>query len=479
MKNKLLVIFLIAFLLRLINLDQSLWLDEAVVAKVARTIPLLQISYRFSPGDFHPPFYYLFMSIWAHIFGYSEIALRMPSVIFSLLTGFMVYKIGLLIFERKTAMWATVFFLFNPLIIYYSQEARMYMAATFFLSSTLYFFIKMVKYKHISFIYLSLFTLLSVLTFYGSIFFIGALLLYVIIKKQQKIVFALLIPLLFSLLLLSPLLYYQLQTAKNGLIEVKNWSLVLGKANIKNMLLILIKFTSGRLSWSPKLIYYVVTGFWLLVVGLFVFLGMKKEKLLSYLFILPLLFACIISFFIPMLQYFRFLFLIPVMSLLLANGIFYLNSSVMLNLFQHLFRSRNTWNLSSSVNKFGMTHLPCIVLLIFIIFSFVYLLNPSFHREDWKSLSRSLDSHIPVYMILPSSDPLIYYRKDVVLKEIRMVSQMKQIEKSIYVIPYVTEIYGYRYKSELEKKGCFEKKTTSFRELFLEEWSCGYVAMIK
>jgi len=126
-----------------------------------------------------------------------------------------------------------------------------------------------------------------------------------------------------------------------------------------------------------------------------------------------------------------------------------------------------------------MTQMGFFILFFYFVFSFIYLLNPSFHREDWKSLSRSLDSHIPVYMILPSSDPLIYYRKDVILKEIRMISQMKQIEKSIYVIPYVTEIYGYRYKSELEKKGCFEKKTTSFRGLSLEEWSCGYVAMIK
>ena len=68
------------------------------------------------------------------MFGYSEIALRMPSILFSLLTGYVVYLIG--------GIWSAAFFLFNPLIVYYSQEARMYMMVTFFLTASLYYFLK-------------------------------------------------------------------------------------------------------------------------------------------------------------------------------------------------------------------------------------------------------------------------------------------------------------------------------------------------
>ena len=39
------------------------------------------------------PLYYLFIN-YGQIFGYSEIALRMPSVLFSLMTGYVVYLIG-------------------------------------------------------------------------------------------------------------------------------------------------------------------------------------------------------------------------------------------------------------------------------------------------------------------------------------------------------------------------------------------------
>jgi len=503
MKKKILIIFGLAFLIRLINLNQSFWLDEAIVAKVVRTIPFHLIPVKFSPGDFHPPFYYMFMSIWGNIFGYSEIALRMPSIIMSLITGWMVYKIGLLITDKKIAFWAMLFFLFNPLIIYYSQEARMYMMSTFFLTTTLFYFIDLIQNKDgkqvlkiksqksnvksksqkLKVYLFILFIGLSITTFYGSIFFIVALTACALIRGKVKIALLIIVTVILSVLLLSPLLLQQLQTAKFGLIEVKNWSLVLGKANIKNFLLIFIKFTSGRLSWSPKWIYYLVIGCWLLVVGFFVILGMRKNKLLSTLFALPLLFVFIVSFFLPMLQYFRYLYLIPVMSLLLAKGVEIFGNNIDLDSLHGEQVQGKPGLRGNDILKFILSILKSnftsIILFFYIIFSFVYLFNPSFHREDWKSLSHSLDLSKPVYMIIPSSDPINYYRKNIVLKEIRLVSQIKQMEKNIYVIPYVVEIYGLDYKKELINKGCILLKQTSFRELLLEEWSCGYVAMVE
>src|SRR3989338_10378273 len=140
LNKKIILIFLAAFLIRLIALNQSLWLDEAVTANVVRNFRFSQIVNGFSPTDFHPPLYYLFMKLWTNFFGYSEIALRMPSVLFSLLTGYVIYLIG--------GIWAAVFFLFNPLIVYYSQEARMYMMATFLLTAGLYYFVKISNIKY-------------------------------------------------------------------------------------------------------------------------------------------------------------------------------------------------------------------------------------------------------------------------------------------------------------------------------------------
>jgi len=140
-------VLIFSFLIRLIHLNQSLWLDEAVVAKVVQTIPFHLIPSSFSPSDFHPPLYYIIMSLWTSVFGYSEIALRFPSIIASLLTGWVVYKIGLFLGDKKMALWAAIFFLFNPLIVYYSQEARMYMMATLFTTCALYYFLHIIKEK--------------------------------------------------------------------------------------------------------------------------------------------------------------------------------------------------------------------------------------------------------------------------------------------------------------------------------------------
>ena len=112
MNKKVILVFLFAFLIRLIALDQSLWLDEATTAKVIQNYNYSEIITKFSPLDFHPPLYYLFMKFWTNIFGYSEISLRIPSVLFSLMTGYVVYLIG--------GIWSAIFFLFNPLIVYYS-----------------------------------------------------------------------------------------------------------------------------------------------------------------------------------------------------------------------------------------------------------------------------------------------------------------------------------------------------------------------
>src|SRR3989338_693444 len=190
LNKKIILIFLAAFLIRLIALNQSLWLDEAVTANVVRNFRFSQIVNGFSPTDFHPPLYYLFMKLWTNFFGYSEIALRMPSVLFSLLTGYVIYLIA--------GVWGATFFLFNPLIVYYSQEARMYMMATFLLTGGLYYFLRSqklevksqkFKLKFKSLLLMNLFFIFSFYTFYGSIFLIATILLYLLFKKRYKVFF--------------------------------------------------------------------------------------------------------------------------------------------------------------------------------------------------------------------------------------------------------------------------------------------------
>ncbi|MFA6602424.1 MAG: hypothetical protein WCT01_01340, partial [Candidatus Shapirobacteria bacterium] len=78
---KLSLIIGLGLVLRLISLDQSLWLDEAITAQVAKKTPTEIVS-QFSVADFHPPTYYWLMAGWSRVCQNSEVCLRLPSVIF-------------------------------------------------------------------------------------------------------------------------------------------------------------------------------------------------------------------------------------------------------------------------------------------------------------------------------------------------------------------------------------------------------------
>src|SRR3989344_4633589 len=140
-KNSILLILFIALLLRLVSVNQSLWMDEAVSAVVVKNYSLLEIITRFAPADTHPPLYYMMLRLWTLVFNYSEISLRFPSVIFGVLTVFIVYKIGEK-FSKKTAIYSTLLTSIAPLLIYYSQEARMYSLSTLLTAMVVLIFLK-------------------------------------------------------------------------------------------------------------------------------------------------------------------------------------------------------------------------------------------------------------------------------------------------------------------------------------------------
>jgi uncharacterized membrane protein len=136
-------ILIIAFLMRLINLNQSLWLDEAVQAITAKT----SLSYIFEEikGDFHPPLYHFLMHFWVRVFGNSEVALRLPSVLFGVGTVWFVYRLGKLGKLKGLGELGALFLATAPFHVFYSQEARMYSMVTFLTAGSFYFFLRILE----------------------------------------------------------------------------------------------------------------------------------------------------------------------------------------------------------------------------------------------------------------------------------------------------------------------------------------------
>lgn len=438
------MLFVSAFILRLISLNQSLWLDETTTANVVRNLSYIEILSKFSPHDFHPPFFYLFMKFWTNIFGYTEVSLRMPSVLASLVTGYIVYKLAKnLKLDKSLGLWASAFFLFNPLIVYYSQEARMYSMVTLFTTLVAYFVSKIdvsrIRSGMSNMILTNVFIFLSLITFYGSVFFIATLYLYLLFKRKYKLIIYILPGTLLSSVLLYPLFMTQLHNSGEVLKAIPNWSLTLGKANLKNLLLIPLKLTSGRLSFEPKWLYFGISGIWVSYIGYMlarVGLQSKKFTVLFYYLKTPVLIGFIVSFYKPMLQYFRFIYILPFLSILLVAS------------------THKKWE------RF-------LLLSGFMFFSLLYLLNPSFHREDWRSLVASLPEKSVA--LLPSSiDPVLYYDPSIKTYDIR---SLRTGDESIVVIPYAEQIYGVDHAAILSGKKYKLKSTKTFRGLTYEIWS--------
>ncbi|MBN1992587.1 MAG: glycosyltransferase family 39 protein [Anaerolineae bacterium] len=116
--------------------QQSLWYDEGVTWLLAEMgLPELV---QWTAADIQPPLYYLLAWLAVRAYGDSEWALRFPSVLFNILTLPALHTLARRLFQvqppgKKTGLLTTTYYLLpailftcSPLMVYYSQEARMY-----------------------------------------------------------------------------------------------------------------------------------------------------------------------------------------------------------------------------------------------------------------------------------------------------------------------------------------------------------------
>jgi 4-amino-4-deoxy-L-arabinose transferase-like glycosyltransferase len=120
----LLAILAVAAALRFYGLGaSSLWTDETRVA-IQSLRPVSEILLRW-PSGLEPPASYLLTHL-VLLFTDSEAALRLPSALASLVTVWLTYRLGLLLFSRRVGLLAAALLAISPLEIRYAQEARYY-----------------------------------------------------------------------------------------------------------------------------------------------------------------------------------------------------------------------------------------------------------------------------------------------------------------------------------------------------------------
>lgn len=392
-----LFILLLALLMRLAALNQSFWLDEAVNVLAARDNTFWSMLTKYPIGDFHPPGYFAVLWVWDHIFGYSEITSRLTSVIFGVLTVYLTYLIGKKLISRRVGTLGALLLAVNPLHLYYSQEARMYSFAALAGSLSFYFFIDLLRGGKFKGLRYALSVGLILYSDYLAYFIIPVQIIlgYICLKPAERNKFfgwlAVGMAFLIPWLIIFPEQFASGQAAR----ALSGWSTVVGGATVKDFLLLPVKMVIGKISLANKLVYGLVLGL-VSLPYLYLILNIvktaRKVKVLLLWLLFPPAAAFLISIFIPVFSYFRFIFIIPAFSLLLAYA-------------------------ASELEGVKGWFVIGLIALSSLGASLIYLTNPQFQRENWRGVASFISSNRDNLTLIVFEDngvfaPYKYYAGD-------------------------------------------------------------------
>lgn len=450
--HSLIIILFLALILRLVNLNQSLWWDEAINIVYAQSSSFGWFVSKYPIGDFHPSGWFAILWIWGHIFGFSETVVRLPSVILGTATVWLAFLLGNRLFNRRVGLIASLLLAIAPLHVYYSQEARMYAFAAFSVALSYYFLLGVISKRRWAGLGYAV-SLVAVLSSdYLAYFIIPAQIVYLFWVKKFNRVF--LISFLTSALVFLPWLTIfpaQFKIGMNKALDLPAWSNVVG-SSLKDLLLIPVKALFGRVTFFDKTLYALVTVFTGTIFGSIFLFGLKKfdqqiKLLISWIFI-PVVLAFLISFYIPVLAYFRMLFILPAFYLIVAKGI------------------------ENLPKKFA---LPTLILICLVSLSsvFGYYLNPKFQREDWRGavsfVSQNLDNKTLV--IFENNEipaPVRYYREELSNFKAGLAEDLADNlagKQKVFLFEYLIDIYDPQklVEQKLTNLNFVNTKTYDFR----------------
>lgn len=144
----LLTIFIFAIAIRTAGINsRPIWYDEAfaiLFAEKGLSAMLYGTLTQTNAGsaDIHPLGYYALLESWMNLFGTSIFSGRIFSILTSLGSLFLVYKIAKNLFNQKTALFATGILTILPFQIHFAQEIRMYSMLSFWLLLSTYSFLQ-------------------------------------------------------------------------------------------------------------------------------------------------------------------------------------------------------------------------------------------------------------------------------------------------------------------------------------------------
>lgn len=446
------IILFISLGLRLVNLNQSLWLDEAAQA-IESARPLFQ---QFNiEGDFQPPLFHLLLHFWMYL-GHSEFGMRLLPVFFGVGTVYMTYLTAREFFGYKGALLAAFLLAVSPYHIYYSQELRPYSLSAFTGITVTYFLLKR------QFIEYAVLLVLFLYSVYLSPLLIAmhGIYIYLFDKANRKQWFyAVLVGLIFFTPWL-PAFLKQLKIGTDLTRTLPGWSGAVSPQSLTSLPIVFSKFVLGRITVDNKLTYG------LLVFGLFCgylylaylcYVHKRRQSVPLSLFLVgPILAAFIISWVIPVLAPQRVIFSLPFFYIIPVLGMTTLKKQLRF------------------IPPLIFTCLSCISL-------YLYFTQPKFQREQWRESVKFVEEtrsafSVAVFAFPEPFAPWQWYSKGVVPvlsvapgltvtpEDInRLAADISKYDK-IFFYHYLTDLTDpqRRIAGFMHSAGFFEIKTQDF-----------------
>ena len=153
MKKKEYIIFgltiVLAIILRILFIDKpaGFWHNEMVMYNQTIAGGPLDIIKAAVDADVHFPLYQLMLAVWMKVFGNGDITIRLFSVLAGVLNVVMAFFVGKEIKDIKTGNIFAFLTAINSTLIFYSQEVKFYIFLALFVTISLYFIIRILKYN--------------------------------------------------------------------------------------------------------------------------------------------------------------------------------------------------------------------------------------------------------------------------------------------------------------------------------------------
>lgn len=438
-------VIILGLVLRLINLNQSFWLDEAISALAARDFSYTGIAFDFLKIDNHPFIFYMLLKYWGETFGFFDWVLRTLSVTLGVILIPVSYLIGRVIFTDKKALLVALLSATSPLLIYYSQEVRMYILITILVALQTLVFLSLLKSQ--AFWKWTLFAFLNCLLFFSdyiTVFYFPVLIIYPLIKKDFRLLLKILLsfgPLVGLLYLWYPMLETQLLKNSQIVESFPGWQYIVGGPTLKNLAVTWMKFIIGRISFEPKLIYYslALLGTVPVLISLYYAVRRIKKDLVIWLWlVVPFILGFLFSFVIPVFNYFRFIYILPALLILVSIGIY------------------------ETKTKLTQRLLIIAILITNIVGLGIYYIDPSQHRENWRQAVNFIETtprgnELVVFDFIEPLAPYRWYSRQTVevigATDSYSADPVKTPQKLEPALEGKTRIYHFEYLRDLTDPG--------------------------